>query len=1706
MSAEVGVHWRPIVSSCNSPSGTPNASATSLPPLPDLIPIKKSQKCYDRLFKTENSACHIETSCSSSCSGSSTATSLCGNVSSGETPSSVKQAGSNERASVWSSVTKTSTADCYEFVDELEFDDFNDGISTTNTPLATLNSTRNTKTKCNSGGKKRQAYNQFVPLYTGNSNNCNGIGARTNTKASAKDEVFVLKQERGETSEVSDSLLSDDVKKEKHRRSRRNNTHTQQQNTFTSADTVHPIDYPDTDVFDADESKSRDVSSRIDNSSNCTVSALYDDANDLIDDDGYENGNANHYTNEMHTKAIRAVNKNKAQQKHRKTGRRKQTKKRKPVRQSKTNSIKKTQQFTYQSNKFNNCRNNNNNNSLSVPRVNPIFLWVKQDDTTIVEVRCEDYDKRNRIRLTKTSNGWKAIPRTEKSFLLPPSNLEHLHRSDEGSTSNVVDTEEETRKKVHKKHKRKKKKKHKKERVDSVDSTREQTDTTTTTETELKVPPIIVNIKQEAVEKRAHTTKRIDESEESKAIKVEALEPREPAVHNGTYDEARSFPEEFDNIEAHIPSHTISLAAINKDRYVHAHVSHNNNNNNDFISELGFNHQESQENTCIEKPIPNDISSAYHHRIVEASCGGNSESMSMSNTNSIIGASPTPILIPSPPLVSNIEHEHEHETPSASLFSQASTLENTRVRNVVACSTQTMAHMESSISSVPVARMEMHSNGDGGENRKVHSQSLQLPNNNNSICETRLLDESGAVCNNIQQQQGVLRGTKDASTTSSISNMCPDSAPPTAVYETLKREVAECIENTEHLLSENNKENVLHFPENKHLSDYPDCSELINEINAATHDLMSQHCDNTMTGAELIDSLIEQRCEDNHISGTDDDVKNSIYTISDDYNEEDDLLLNQAPVSDILSRLNETLSSAPKCLSFNEAGEIEGLHGDLFDTAHNPLNTMEDNMANPFSQNTGLDDLSLTIKNLTNNSDSEFSDSRKESDSSKDCNNSNQSITILSADSGEEEIPKDLTCKKQENEASASTVNQKKSVSHSPRPVSHSSDTIQSPQPSGLPAVPPSPELFPSNNNNNNNKNQSNSNSTKLFIESILASPKRTSSEAQQKEPLNLGKCRKSASPTVSCSEEIKKSHAMEPVVISDDEPSKKRMKKETKDKEVIDVDKLPNPETARLLELLTSGNDPDPLTQFRLLISNPAWKVPDPLLVPKDRLNAVLASPAREIPLLLTTRPELRLPEAFAFPAILQDPDILVISLTQLERILHNQDELLKAKAKASEKEGDAKKPIESPKNSSVPKSDNPVETPENANDMTAAMSMFNQMLWLPYLQQMGQFNPEMIKRMMGLQAPSMPDMLSLMSQNRFNDFSMPNPMDYKRQIEAAMWQEAMANDANLQRAMKIKADSQKKAHEAKASATSKSQENARTLAAAQAQSKLSQMMNPLNPLAGMPPFMQPTLANQRFFQQQQAAQLRNQLTSQQAASQLQAAYNASAYNKQSVNSHHANSRSQPSPNQKKASTNSLLNQNPFLQVPNNFQEFHEQQQQLARRLQKEKDHHLKQQQQQQIQQDSKPRVTCKSLSNLMQPPRNATQADLAMFGHANMSKMSNLMAMPGINMHPGASSSSSNQSASSSHSQHNHHHSQQTHHHQQQAKLKVKPGLSLLDPAALQRRLLSNEDDITGGAVNLEESPDMASPLWHPLFGNQQKSSYNSPWNWTTVTASGE
>jgi len=90
-----------------------------------------------------------------------------------------------------------------------------------------------------------------------------------------------------------------------------------------------------------------------------------------------------------------------------------------------------------------------------------------------------------------------------------------------------------------------------------------------------------------------------------------------------------------------------------------------------------------------------------------------------------------------------------------------------------------------------------------------------------------------------------------------------------------------------------------------------------------------------------------------------------------------------------------------------------------------------------------------------------------------------------------------------------------------------------------------------------------------------------------------------------------------------------------------------------------------DPASQLRELVETVGHLIPDPLLVPRDYLPGLAAAPATEIPKLLASRPELRLPEALTRPDLLRDPDLLVISLAHLQHVLdHGEGPVSKSRA----------------------------------------------------------------------------------------------------------------------------------------------------------------------------------------------------------------------------------------------------------------------------------------------------------------------------------------------------------------------------------------------------------------------------------------------------------
>lgn len=549
-----------------------------------------------------------------------------------------------------------------------------------------------------------------------------------------------------------------------------------------------------------------------------------------------------------------------------------------------------------------------------------------------------------------------------------------------------------------------------------------------------------------------------------------------------------------------------------------------------------------------------------------------------------------------------------------------------------------------------------------------------------------------------------------------------------------------------------------------------------------------------------------------------------------DYNDDDE---NNLSMDDILSRLEQSLRSPENCTDANECNSSNDVKQEEDASIPNQeddkinYNTDVPELNSYFDQNTPMPQEEKEISAYEEVDAPAYEEVETTTD-----DNPVASSTISEET---EDVPTDLSISKNKAEPFCDdmtptdlSIPKNKSVTPlrpltTPSP-SQNSETIQSPQPSGIPAVPPSPDIF-----HGNGRNKS------VFLESLLSTTSQKvalNSEVtltRQKEPLDLGKCRKSASPTVSCSEEVKNNS-----YTNDSEPAAKKFKIEditlktlldpelekarANDRKADNTDQANPPETPRLLELLTSEAEMDPLTQLKQVLSDTTLNVPDPMLVPKDRLSQLLSSPGREIPRLLKHRPELRLPEALAYPHLLQDPDILVITLAQLETIIHKQCQPLPLKQMKTGEERLTEKSVENKEilSKEAAKDNNSKMKPEEerskhnshkketqprasinelANDIDAATNAaFNQMMWLPYLNQLeaaavsfgnNQDFLKVLSNMFPVYQGQVPDVSHLFNTGRIPPpvvFPVQPPMNYNSPLEYSMWQEAMMQ-ANLLR-----------------------------------------------------------------------------------------------------------------------------------------------------------------------------------------------------------------------------------------------------------------------------------------------------------------------------------
>lgn len=1474
-------------------------------------------------------------------------------------------------------------------------------------------------------------------------------------------------------------------------------------------------------------------------------------------------------------------------------------------------------------------------------KINPIFLFVKREDTRIIEVRCEDYDKRNRIRLTKTASGWRATPRTDNSTtissaMLPkvmvkrldepsmgkanpnnnrnensetwrinpfsenrifiskeacaPENCNNTknnnNNSNKNNTSNNNNNDNNNNNNSNNNHNNNNDSKfdggncYGNRHPSNIATTSSNAEHSSGIETSAsdKLHDAIDSVarkkhkKKKKKKKEKHKTKM--EKTANQFVYVSGASPMQTQYMNDDGKAHATHPH-----STAPKSHVVQRCVDGSASECKFTIRLSKNGESSFIA--------AKKNSITSVPLPSSTPSVAEFAAIETPTGiklTKQKCVKHTSSNEQLKDSDPTSLHPISPNEAKCDRYRVLEAMGLQN-------DNSNVNSIITNGTVTDAGIGANENGsvlvenidckkidtkkevvTPVVSPYHQQHPSLSSSPQLH-QPIPTMNNAEAIA---LPQAPSSVSIATKSNEVVVSSCRNSHIDTTLS---PDNAP-AALVETFDSQLAvkQRVESrgsaaaAPFVRSDNN--NSCNSSDNKHLDD---CVDLLDESSyyddvddiqisephqvdnenelREYHDLIagiqnisephdneiSNQCgDNTMTGTDLIDSLVERGCKDNNISSEENtDLKETI-CLSDDYNDvETNLLLNSQPVGDIF-RLNErAMTSSPKCLSFNEAGEIEGLNvASLFSNSKSDSDSLV-----PFHR-TSFEDISLTLKGL----EKQTNQNTNEKD--------NDTTTIVSPDSCEDDLPKDLSFKRAKNLlAGLRTL--------SPRPISRSSDAIQSPQPSGLPAVPPSPDILlalhqQSNKNqnkkqnslfldislpspkssdlsslggktdfldlssplskddsqsNNNNRNDNNDNSTNLNknnngSRSIL---KRT----LQKEPLDLGKHRKSASPTVSCSEDLSS-------IRSDDgEPPTSRVKTEHR-RDSISLETT-SKHTSQTDVNIASVKDPDPLTQLRLLISNPEWKLPDPILVPKNRLNAVLASPAREIPLLLTTRPELRLPEAFAYPSILQDPDILVISFAQLETIIRKQNEFMKVSdgnkdILATETSATTQSLHQSTKNHPVqdpivqqrdrknvgklvsprekahpksitanrqePTSASPTLAGSNNNNNlakdinSATLEALNQMFWLPYLSQisqMGQLTPDLIKTM------AMPNLA--LQQQAFagsNRFGLQNPLTNLNSppLDLPMWQDAATSKATVQRILELNGiqdlrEAQRKAiNEAKIQQRNQENIAAATAAALQQQNLMQQS--------------QSQKMNQQLHFQNRTAQ-HHQKTPQSPG------VLSSIYGKD-----HSNDAQQRSPNLQSPplSKRSLFgsrdsiapNHNPFFTAPNPMANLHNHfatmsnlqkygmsnsnsnnvNNTAATNLRKARKDHLYQQlnhqpnpqqqqlhsliQQQNIQHsqnaaqihqsnDARPRVTCKSLMNLLQQPDfNQLRSERTAGINENITKLSTNMSMPTFDLSP-------TQATPINHSSHSN-----------QPKLKVKQGLHLLDPLAGQRRLLND------------------------------------------------
>lgn len=904
------------------------------------------------------------------------------------------------------------------------------------------------------------------------------------------------------------------------------------------------------------------------------------------------------------------------------------------------------------------------------PRLRPVFLWARQLDGTVQEVRCEDYDPRNRIRIARTPSGWRVIPRTEiyNSIRVPPPP---------------------------------------------------------------PPPPRPRGPRERRRRRRCNRSRRRVRS---------AAPPEEPAPSPRAQPAAWLQPD----LESHIPSHTIAVP-----RPPPPPAEPTPLDNLLAVAELEFNQQRSERLLDLESPasypflpaeeVARDVMSFELGEAKRAE-----ESMYFERK--------------APP-----DRSEEYTSDIGAHKDLFETLSEAHYLPELG-----EPHDEALLESLVEK---------GCEDNQILGQALdklaQLVHGSGEYTEEEehMLMSNEPVSDIINRLEQTLESPGDSSISAAqgllhlhhIGDHLAQAEHQQAIEQTYMTEEDFGAENT----TESAMETLAAASE----------MQGVNEKNHIDYDENAEKSE-----VEITDSVYTEHVIDSHDN----------YSDSKTYDEDQ---MESLPDHSEINALSETIHEEVTMDCTQHSEKIETQHDDLADRCHD-------------------DDEKQELPSAPEDSNAEYNkEDLDESSASEELTptdlsikNVNKATTphLLASDVDTSNIEDNMSVKSDEQPKDL-TVHRRLPTPHAsprrieiPRAPSRESDAMQSPQPSGIPAVPSSPEIF--------TMPMTKSKQT-LFLETLLSSPspKMYTSEVtitkQQCEPLNLGKNRKSASPTVSsCSDEMRKLNK------EFGEPQEKKLRRESTE-DLAKVNKVFNkcseePVTKKSDKNVNKPSDElSPLKQLLNLRSNPDFNIPDPILVPKNKINQILEAPGTEIPALLLQRPELRIPDAFRYPAVLQDPDIIVISLEQLENIIINDEKNLSSSKKDKEsKPSSSSKSSTNTEQGSAVQPDQPKPIPSMdalAGDIDAATSAaLNQMLWLPYLSQLEAMaacsqNMDFLKALnsSGYTGSNYPDLSQMFNpSSRFmgqGGFPMMPTMDYDNRLQFAMWQEAMshANASSSQR-----------------------------------------------------------------------------------------------------------------------------------------------------------------------------------------------------------------------------------------------------------------------------------------------------------------------------------